>query len=148
MNGATRTLVGVMRPPEPTKFTSLTAGCSSPAPPGWLSGEELPPFVVEGACVAGGEVASACVVPVAVVVVVVPAAAGVVPVLVCRFSPPPQPATRRRAISATALYRMRLTGLEDHDARGRIRLDLLLERLIVGLDRRERVVVARDHGAR
>ena len=42
--------------------------------------------------------------------------------------------------------RVRLARLQDHDLRGGLRLDVGLEGLGVGLDRREGVVVHRDHG--
>ena len=42
--------------------------------------------------------------------------------------------------------RVALPRLQHDDLRGRLRLDVGLERLRVGLDRREGVVVARDHG--
>src|SRR3954451_9670339 len=61
------------------------------------------------------------------------------------LSSPPQPPTSSAAATATAaLDRMRLTRLEHHYLRRGLRLHVRLERLRVGLDRRERVVVARD----
>src|SRR4051812_6223701 len=57
------------------------------------------------------------------------------------LSPPPQPARATAAATASALDRMRITRIQDDDLR---RGHLGLERLGIGLDRRERVVVARD----
>ena len=39
MKGGTRTLEGVIRPPRPTNIAIERAGTSSPAPPGWSSGD-------------------------------------------------------------------------------------------------------------
>ena len=59
------------------------------------------------------------------------------------------PAKRRPGLAGrrgVGLRLVRLARLEDHDLRGGLALDLLLEGLGVRLDRGEGVVVARDHG--
>src|SRR6185312_6938887 len=148
-----------------TTVTAMKGGTST------LAGEILPPLPVNSACVEIGSSSPDCssledlverdVTLWAVVVVLtidpmdadtvdeVVTAAAVVDVVVAPPPPPPPPphpaSTTRAAATSSALKRMGLSRLEDHDLRRGLRLDVRLERLVVGLDRREGVVVDRDH---
>src|SRR5690242_17277609 len=143
MKGGTSTFAGVILPPRPVNSAWVETGVSSPD---CSSLDDLVEMVVT------------VVAPWALVVVLmidpvdadtvdaVVTAAVVAVVAVPPPPPPPHPAsTARAAATSSALNRMSVSRLQDHDLRRGLRLDVGLERLVVGLDRRERVVVDRDH---
>src|SRR3954471_20207135 len=136
MNGGTRMRDGETLPFCPVNSACVAIGFSSPAPPRCCSGDvdvwvgagvaavaglDVPVLVWPGGTVALGGGAK----PTAPAPLLVP---------LLPPPPPPQPASASSASQASAaLDRMALTGLEDHDVRGRVRLDVGLEGLIVGL---------------
>src|SRR3954447_20735051 len=127
MKGGTRTVAGVMSPPLPVKRAWVEIGVSSPAPPGCCSGDvEVCVGVVGCGAVAVGVVGT---------VAATLGGGALTEAVWVEPPPPPQPASASSAAPMRSpLNRMRLTGLEDHDLGGRLRLDVRLERLIVGLD--------------
>src|SRR2546423_10452761 len=138
MNGGTSILRGVIFPPRPVNSACVEIGVSSPDC--CSLDVDFDSVVVVG----GGS----DVLPLEELVVMVVDGAGCAAVVVFPPPPPPpQPAIATTAANTrSALNRMGLSRLEDHDLRRGLRLDVRLERLVVGLDRRGGGVVGRGAG--
>src|SRR5437764_1018068 len=161
MKGATPACRGDTPPLVAVKVSSVRAGSVPPPPPPPLPpppalplpspGASCGTVLVDGGGLAGVVVVLGGAVGAGVVAVIVGPGAAVLPAAAVEEDPPPpepppQPPTSAAAAAAIASSdRMRLTRLQHHDLARGLPVDVGLERLRVGLDRRERVVVARDH---